>query len=252
LSRAWDQLEAELAAWAKLEVTATFWWRDDDACRQTPALGRLADLAAAARVPLCLAIIPGAAEESLGDTLGRSNISVWQHGVNHLNRAAPGERKSEFPARLDVGACVDEIVAARDGLDDLLKGLSVTPAERVFVPPWNRISDELAVALNDHFAAISAFGGRSHPLARWLNTHLDIIDWRGNRGFVGEVAALTQIVEELRKRRLSPAEQARPVGLLTHHLVHDEEAWTFLEAFARRLLPCAHARWLSGPELLSS
>ena len=54
-----------------------------------------------------------------------------------------------------------------------------------------------------------------------VNTHLDPIDWRGERLFVGEVAALERLVAVL-----DPDE---PIGILSHHLAMDEPGWRFLD-----------------------
>jgi hypothetical protein len=54
-----------------------------------------------------------------------------------------------------------------------------------------------------------------------VNTHLDPIDWRGERLFVGEVAALERLIG-----LLDPDE---PIGILSHHLAMDEPGWTFLD-----------------------
>ena len=53
-------LTDEFDRWADQGLTATLWWRDDDAIAPTPALDRLLD--AAGPVPLTLAVIPALAE----------------------------------------------------------------------------------------------------------------------------------------------------------------------------------------------
>lgn len=55
---AWDALMGELDAWAESGLTASFWWRDDDAADHTPALDRLLDERGQLDVPLALAVIP--------------------------------------------------------------------------------------------------------------------------------------------------------------------------------------------------
>ena len=245
-------LDEELEAWAAVGCIATLWWRDDDACKQTPELARLADTAGQACAPLVLAAIPERADESLAATLTRPGIAVWQHGVRHVNRAQPGERKSEFPETLPADRALREIASARERFDVLLDEAGVPRSVPVFVPPWNRIADKLAVELAAEYAAVSAFGKRRLPGVRWVNTHIDIIDWRGDRGFIGARAATRAIAEHLRTRRLDPDLRCVGTGLLTHHLDHDEDAWRFLSDLGHWISRCPQCRWLSSAELLAA
>ena len=60
-----------------------------------------------------------------------------------------------------------------------------------------------------------------------VNTHVDLIDWKGGGGFVGEPAALAALVAALAHARTVSDE---PVGLLSHHLAMDAGAWDFLRS----------------------
>ena len=92
MALAWSRFAEEVARCKPL-----FWLRDDDAVALTPALGRLLSLAQKSNVPVALAVIPELAEPDLLARLG-DGVSVLQHGCDHRNRAAPGEKKTEFPA----------------------------------------------------------------------------------------------------------------------------------------------------------
>jgi len=95
----WEDLAAELARWRAQGRTATFWWRDDDAVENTPALGRLLDLRNNLQVPLALAVVPAPAKRSLVDALGyTSATAVLQHGWSHRNHGLPGGTKIELGA----------------------------------------------------------------------------------------------------------------------------------------------------------
>lgn len=263
----WRALDEEMRHWAALGETPTFWWRDDDAVSMTPLLRRLVDVTAEASVPCAIAAVPAGADESLGRLFDTPTISVLQHGVAHTNRASPDAKKSEFPSGLvssphadahrrlargrtsaDVaaGETADEIRRARAKLSAIIGG-PVTP---LFVPPWNRFAAELVDAIVPNVcAAISCFGlpkGRA-----FVNTHVDVIDWRGSRGFVGEAAAVSALVAHLRARRDGAAARTEATGLLTHHLVHDEGVWTFLDdliAFAAK----HRWHWVSSDALICS
>jgi len=80
------------------------------------------------------------------------------------------------------------------------------------------------------FRGLSTFGRRRERPLRGLleiNTHVDLVDWKGTRCFVGEQAALGALVGALAHARTVSQE---PVGLLSHHLAMDAEAWDFLRS----------------------
>src|SRR6185503_10933091 len=82
----WDALDAELERWRAAGRVATFWWRDDDAVTDTPALRRLLELRASLDVPLALAVIPANADAALA-ALVPPEVAVLQHGFAHRNHA---------------------------------------------------------------------------------------------------------------------------------------------------------------------
>jgi hypothetical protein len=115
----------------------------------------------------------------------------------------------------------------------------------VLVPPWNRIALALVPTLPEiGFVGLSTYGSRkrAEPVKglRQINTHLDLIDWKGNRGFVGESAALDLLIKALVAARTATGE---PVGVLTHHLAMDEGGWDFLRSLLGR------ARTMPGVEV---
>jgi len=77
---------------------------------------------------------------------------------------------------------------------------------------------------------------------------VDIIDWNGSRGFIGEHAALDQFVRHLAARRRGEVDADEPTGLMTHHLYHDEGCWCFVGEVLRRTRSHPAARWLNGRE----
>ena len=114
----------------------------------------------------------------------------------------------------------------------------------VLVPPWNRIDPALVPALPEiGYRALSTWGPRPRREAvRGLcqvNMHVDVIDWRGGGGFIGEAAALGALVAALQRARRAIAagnsDGAEPAGLLTHHLVMDAGAWHFVASLLARL-----------------
>ena len=206
-----------------------FWLRDDDAVTVTPALQRLL----AFGVPVALAVIPDLAEPGLFD----KNVAFLQHGCDHRNRAAPGEKKTEFPAGETIRDALDRLRASRERLLSLGKD-RVLP---VVAPPWNRMRRELAAELpRIGIRGLSAYGEEDAiPGLTVVNTHVDIVAWPDGKRFIGEEAALGLAMTALAKDK--------PVGWLTHHAVHDAAAWRFLE----RLFALPGPRWSGAAELFS-
>ena len=215
---AWTALEQEVGRWRGAGREVTLWWRDDDAVEPSPALSRLLGLRPGG--PFGLAVIPAAAKASLAGEL-TEGVDVLVHGFTHVDHAAPGARKSEYPAGRVVP---DELRAGRERLEAIFED-RVLP---VFVPPWNRMGKDAAGVLPAAgYEMLSGHRGRPvGPLPR-LDTHVDLVDWRGGRQFAGTGPVLRTLAGALAARRRTgdPA----PTGLLSHHLVHDAAAWRFLE-----------------------
>ena len=235
----WAALAREVDAWRAAGREATLWWRDDDAAEPSPALSRL--LALRPGCPFGLAVIPAAAKASLAAELTGS-VDVLVHGFAHANHAGPGARKSEFPAGR---VAPDELRAGRERLEDLL-GERVLP---VFVPPWNRMGDDAAAALPAAgYRMLSGYRGRpAGPLPR-LDTHVDLIDWRGGRRFAGAGTVLGALVDALAARR--GAGDPSPAGVLSHHLVHDAATWRFLEDLLAWGADATGVRWVRPRDAL--
>jgi len=245
----WDALTAELDRWAEAGEAATLWWRDDDAGAPDPALDRLLGLARDHGTPLTLAVIPARADPALAGLLADApSVTAVQHGYAHLNHAPDGERKAELGAHRPAEIVVAELAVGWDRLETLL-GPRLRP---ILVPPWNRIAPHLIPMLPElRYAGLSTFGPRprARPTAGLIqaNSHLDIIDWPGHRGFVGTGAALAALTGHLAARRTGAvADPAEPTGLLTHHLAHDHGAWAFIDALLARTRGHPGARWLDA------
>ena len=257
MSAAWQAFDDELARWGEAGRSVDFWWRDDDACREHPALSRLLALAERAAVPLGLAVIPEGAQAGLFDNLP-ATVAVLQHGCDHANRAAAGDKKCEFPETEAQADALARLTNGRRGLMALTAGCALP----VLVPPWNRLGDRLATSLpGAGYAGLSRFGERkvSSAGARLveINTHVDLIDWRGSRGFAGEAAVLGQAVRHMAARRDGRdtsgrrVDGAEPIGWLSHHLVHDEAAWAFLARLFERTGSRPAVHWRHPAELFA-
>jgi len=233
----WGELEAEIRRRGDAGRPAEFWWRDDDASAPNSSLERLLGLSRSHRIPLALAVIPQDVQAELFERL-HEQVTVLQHGTDHRNRAAAGEKKTEYPAAEPAAAAVARISL---GLKKLAGVSGFIP---VLAPPWNRMRSDLLDKLPGiGIRGISGYGAQARrepaPGLRQVNTHVDIVAWRAGRRFVGEEQALSQAVKWLAT--------GEPVGWLTHHAVHDAAAWDFIE----RLFTVRGARWLSAAEAFS-
>jgi len=247
----WQDLEDEAAHWQEAGRAADLWWRDDDAADVGPALDRLLAIHREAGVPLALAVVPSRATRALADRLaGEPAIDLLQHGYAHVNHASPTEKKIELGAQRPAMLVLGELGTGRMALERLFGARPLA----VLVPPWNRIAPALVPTLPEiGFTGLSIFGRRRRPRpVRGLlevNTHVDLIDWKGGRGFVGEQAALAALVSSLSYARTSSGE---PVGVLSHHLAMDAQAWDFLRSMWQKSLKMPGLRLRPARELFDS
>lgn len=243
----WAALAAELDRYRRAGQTATLWWRDDDVQRPTPALNRLLRLRGDWNVPLLLAAVPDGMDDTLAPVIrGQPEVWVCQHGFAHANHAPPDRKRSELGPDRPVDRIADELASGWCRLARQF-GNRLLPA---MVPPWNRIGHGLIDALPElGYRGLSTFGPRDRaepvPGLRRVNTHVDLIDWRGHRGFLGDRAVLAQLVDHLGARRRGDVDADEPTGLMTHHLVHDAPCWTFCAELFDRTRSHPAARWLT-------
>lgn len=240
----WAALARELDAWRAAGRRATLWWRDDDAGADSSALARLLTMAEARRVPVALAAVPARLTVAAVARIRRCPAAaILQHGHAHWNHEPAGCKKAEFGPAREEAAALAELRAGRAALASRDAG-----ALPILAPPWNAIAAPLVPRLASlGFAGLSTCGARAArrpaPGLVQVNAHVDIIDWRGTRGFVGERAALGLLLSHLRRRRLGPVDPAEPTGLLTHHAVHDAAAWRFIDACLRITTTHPAAAW---------
>lgn len=266
-------LDAELSAWADAGRTASLWWRDDDATEGSAPLTQLLDLAGKFSVPLAVAIVPRLANATLLQMIAQAqNVTPIVHGYAHINHAPPAEKQAEFGAHRDSAIMRGELGEGLSILREMF-GDRLLP---VLVPPWNRLDDNLAADLPQlGYCGVSMFRpspSRSPaPGLVQTNCHIDAIDWRDLRGQRPADAVLEELITLLRIRRLYPQippeslilgkpiprgfDPAEPTGILTHHLVQEDDAWEFLSRLLHMIAPYCQpgggARWLSCAEAFS-
>ncbi|MFD2740445.1 polysaccharide deacetylase family protein [Sulfitobacter aestuarii] len=232
----WSPLRRELARWRREERVLPIWWRDDDAVAVTPALHQLASLSAELALSVHVAVIPKYAEPALAAFCADAPTLVpLVHGWAHQNNAQAAQKKSEF------GHYRPEAPAETQQALDRLRGLFVADLLPVFVPPWNRISPDLIPHLAPQgYRALSTYTPRRAPCPApgllQINTHIDPIRWRGGGGLLDPERQIGDLAALLVERREGRQDNDEPLGLLSHHLVHDAAIWEFCRACLSELL----------------
>ena len=249
---AFNPLLAELAAWAKADMTAELWWRDDDAAEPSAALDRLFGLSDRHGVSCGLAVIPARAGEPLRKSVSQADhIWVLQHGYAHTNHAPGGGGAWELGLHRPVSVILDELRQGMLKLSQLFKGRFV-PA---LVPPWNRMDNELLPYLPVMgYRGISTSYKRHRPVPpgdlRVADAHCDLLRWKIKPPvFAGSEKCVGLITDHLRDKRMGLTDSEEPTGVLTHHLVMDPDAWDFMDTLLG--VTCGHpaAVWRSPAEI---
>jgi predicted glycosyltransferase/peptidoglycan/xylan/chitin deacetylase (PgdA/CDA1 family) len=227
-SAGFDLLRRALDGAAACGQRVPLFWRDDDATAASPALDRLIDLADAHAAPLLVAAIPADLMPSLGERLATApGVTAAVHGFAHRNHAPPAAKAAEFG---DHRPLADAAADAAAGLRIARERLPPSALLPIFVPPWNRISADVAAILPDlGYRGLSAVPGPDVPGLVRIDATLDPIDWRGTRSLRDPDAMLRDLAAGIAR------DPRRPVGLLTHHRVHDAAVWAFLEVLLKIL-----------------
>lgn len=232
----WSTLTYELSLWRREALSLPIWWRDDDAVAATPELERLSALSCDVGVPVHVAVIPDLIQPTLPPLIAQeANLIPVIHGWRHISHAPDGAKNAEFGHSRD--SAQGELTQAYKRMEETFRQALVP----LFVPPWNRITPEFFPDLTAAgYRGLSTYGPRKsvHVAEELLqlNTHIDPIFWRGNHGLVAPETLVTELVNTLRERRCGQADIEEPLGLLTHHLVHSEDVWTFSRDVMRVLL----------------
>lgn len=245
----WKLVEEELAKWENPLLPARLWLRDDDAVEPTNQLEQLVDMTAQFDVPLTIAVIPDCATKALATYVAKHpNVSVALHGYSHTNHAPSDQKKCELGLHRNKQVVLDELAHGRIKLEQMFNEHFIN----MLVPPWNRIDEQLVPELSAlGLTSLSTFGwdnfSANAKLAQY-NTHVDIIDWKGTRGG----RPLDELIEELANSLKEARSRAgAPVGILSHHLVHDAAAWDFLQELFDFCHQCKNIKWCHAAALSS-
>jgi peptidoglycan/xylan/chitin deacetylase (PgdA/CDA1 family) len=229
----WSALAAELERWSG--APALLWWRDDDAVSAGRALDKLLAVRTECNLPIALACVPAMAETSLARALDEMPVvRTLAHGWDHRNHAPPGAPSAELAHGRDSRQVLTELATGRDRLAQLF-GDKFLP---VLVPPYNRVDAALVpVIRRAGFTALSVEGDFTSYGMLSRNVHVDVTDWRIGTA-TGTASALRRLVGALRLRRIGIINRSVPIGILTHHLVHDAASWKLTSEILRQLIAC--------------
>jgi len=241
LSPGWTRLAAELQRWRRAGHSPLLWWRDDDAFEPSMQLRRLVEYANRAGVPLSLSVIPALLNPELCAWVNRYPfVSVLQHGTDHSD-AGGGDGPTQFDPADPPHSVAKRLANGWSALSGFNRRLPI------YVPPWHALTPNVtAAATMVGRGLVSAWGA---PAERdRVDVHVDLMRWRGSPRFAGNRRVLGALRRALRERRLE-GRWHDPIGLLTHHMVHDDAAWRFLASLLSFEPLKNSARWQSADVL---
>ena len=251
MTDAWQRLAGELDRWAPGDGELLVARRRRGRAQPRPRP------AARPRVPAARACRdPGRDGAGAGGLSRRPRqVDVLQHGYAHRNHEPPDGQEGGAGRRPP--RCCGAARSSRRGAR-LLAAAFGTQALPVLVPPWNRIAEPVIDLLaGEGYRGLSTQGLQPPEAASWrrgilqVNTHVDIVDWRGGRGFIGREAAIDLTVGHLAARREGRAAAAEPTGLLTHHLVLEDAAFDFTAEFLARTAEHPAVQWRSARDIFA-
>ncbi len=244
MSRTWKDLSCELDCWARRGLKARFWVRDDDACEMSAPLRRLHELATRHDIVIGLAVIPAKVHPSLLKFMAHEGrrFHPMCHGWQHINHSPAGHKPAEFGEGRPISASICDARSALDAFREYFAG-----HDAVFVPPFGQISGAMRRALPTlGFAGVSTGPGwlerklsrlpclairvphvkvaRRSRIPR-LDVHVDPINWQTRTAHSADTIC-GAILRSLRPRRMGLLASDMPVGLVTHHLAHDDRIWS--------------------------
>jgi GT2 family glycosyltransferase len=268
-----DAVTRELDLWEADGLVARFWWRDDDAKWNNDALRRLVDLAGQRNTPIILAVSPGLIEDTfLSRVEALINLSFAAHGYQHINHSS-GRQSAEFGSNRPL----DEMRLEIDLLSSKFRREFPSRALAMFVPPWHVLDPRLIPDL--HRAGFKVLSMQDRQAARVLYrvaanvpsprgaiarkpsgekleqgiTRLDcsteLLKYERG-GATANPFFFDELVGLLRLRRWGFLPAFRPVGFLTHHLQHDENAWKQLSVLINTLANHSAVRFIPPEQFI--
>ncbi len=206
-------------------------FRADDIAVPSENFSRLISLFIKYRAPLALATIPARLTNDRWEqamTLASADPSLWcwhQHGWRHENHSREG-KKFEFGQERPYAEMERDIATGMNRLREIM-GDMFFPA---FTPPWNRCGRKaLEILQRLGFKAVSRSEGRKTPapggLPEW-NVNVDLHTRREKDPREGWNNLFAELETGLGRELC---------GVMIHHQLMNEAAFSFLERFLQTL-----------------
>lgn len=200
-------------------------FRNDDVDEDESTLRRLLELFLEREKPINLGVIPGRLTAECAELLARSVsaapalVELNQHGWRHLNHERDG-RKCEFGPSRTYAEQLTDIARGQARMTEAF-GPNWFP---VFIPPWNRCAEETYHAIDQlGFRALSAKQGDSVMTAyrfKEISITLDLYLWKGGARLKSPEEIVGDLIAQLSRQQ--------PIGVMLHHKIMDEQAFSFL------------------------
>jgi len=240
MNSALSQLKSALDERQQQAAPARLFFRDDDVDEDEATLRRLLQLFMRREAPINLGVIPGRLTAAGSELLAQyfsdapASLELNQHGWRHLNHEREG-RKCEFgPGR-----------TYAEQLADIARGQArMTEAFwsrwfPVFIPPWNRCSEDTYRALDQlGFRALSMKQRNSVVTGyrfKEISITLDLYRWRGGACLKPSKEIVDDLIAQLQRQQT--------IGVMLHHKVMDERAFSFLGSMLDTLESCPTVRF---------
>ena len=226
LETGYQRLESEINRLETENKRVEIWWRDDDLESPSHSLENMISVSDDINLAPLLAVIPARASNQLVKLLNQCNLNIAMHGLHHYDYEPSTRKKAEFGSFRPIEVQWRDLKTGTRQLEQLFGDLFL----KCFVPPWNRINNKLTKSLPSFgISSLSTFASSSKatpvPGLLQINTHVDVIDWKEKKRFIGAELLADKIAAELQNRRTKTIGAAEPIGLLTHHLIMSTDDW---------------------------
>lgn len=225
-----EMMRRELQACTDAGRSVSFWLRDDDFVGPSERFRAMAETLRRLGVRCVLSAIPARLTADELNEVDDGAFLVCQHGFAHENHAEV-IAKHEFGATRPLEAALREIGEGRDIMVRRFGGRFAP----LFVPPWNRIGNEIAGRLPSlGFVALSTYLDETPAPVDGLtvvDSDFDILDWpREGQGVAAMLppGELDARIAQCLARKIVATSRPLTFGLLTHHRAMTEAAWAGL------------------------
>lgn len=229
---AFTQIESALEQRQRQNRPLGFFLRNDDVDDDETLLRNLLKVCLHHNMPINLAVIPGRLTKAAASLLNEcvrqypELVELSQHGWLHLNHERDG-RKCEFGQSRSLEEQRADVEAGLSRMNEAF-GPNWFPA---FVPPWNRCTAVTATVLDQSgFRALSRIASQmpfTNCQISEFPVTVDLYKWRGG--------ATLRSTEELATELAQQINSEERIGVMLHHKVMDDSAFTFLNELLQRM-----------------